>query len=103
MVTEVKYECNLCHLKEWGSEIPDECTDCGLDEFTQIDSRERDESNGFCSVGSEDAIVNCELVATHEADIESEYEEKGYITRKVCTEHKNFWEGSPNIIEMRGL
>lgn len=103
MVTEVKYKCNLCHLKEWGSKIPNECPDCEHDEFTQIDSRERDESNGFCSIGSEEAIVNCELVATHEADVESEYEETGYTTHKLCTSHKNFWDGSPNVIEIREL
>lgn len=106
MVTEVQYKCTICGGKGWSPNVPSECPDCTNPELEQINTRERDEENGECSIGApEDANsdVNCELIATHEADVESDYEDTGYYTRKICDKHKRLWEGSPNIIEIREL
>lgn len=106
MVTEIKYNCPICRRKEWAHSIPDTCPDCEHPDVEKINTRQRNKTNGECSVGNSEpthAAVNCQLIATYEADVKSEYGDNGYTTRKICDKHKKLWKGSESVLEIRAI
>jgi len=105
MVTEHKFECEICGLKNWRYEIPEECPDCLSTRVTEIDTRSRDESNGECSVGAppeSSSDINCQLIATHIATIDADTTER-QTERKICDKHKRMWDGSKHVADIRKL
>jgi len=105
MVEEIEYECQICGKTKWEPEIPTECPDCLSTSLDKINTRKRDEDNGVCSVGAPDDVesdVDCELIATHTAEITQLYED-GTNTRKICDYHKKLWDGSDHVEEFNSL
>lgn len=95
MVTEYQVKCKICGSESWFAEKPEECTYCSSEDLESIDTRERDESKGVCTVGEDD----CQLVATHRAETKDINGEDTRI-QKICKEHYELWDGLDGVVKM---
>lgn len=104
MITEYKQECEICGYKGWKNNKKDECPDC-FSSLDVVETRERDESNGFCSIGDsldEGSDINCNLVATHTAATETDFQDEPH-QHKLCDKHAKLWEGSDVVLQLNEI
>lgn len=100
MVIEYRLNCSVCGSEALYPEENTECKYCGYSVLETIETVERDESKGFCTVGIEgDDVIDCQLVATHRAETEK-FEENDTYAQKICSEHAEKWEGLEGVVEI---